>query len=182
MELTVDRIESRDELYRRATEEYGAALARMARAYEADADLRRDLSQEIHMALWRSFGKFNGRCSFRTWIYRVAHNVATSHVVRQTKAKRNALAFLSLEEAEAQADDVSVDISADRSQALARLFALIQRLDPPDRQVILAYLEGSDAESIAEITGLTSVSVWSKVHRIKNLLVRRFHRGGRNAL
>ncbi len=184
MELTADRIESPDELYRKAAQEFGAALARMACAYEADPDLRRDLSQEIHMALWRSFGKFHGRCSLRTWVYRVAQNVATSHIVRQTRGKRNALAFLTLEEAEAeaQAGGESVEVSADREQAQARLLALIQRLDPLDRQVILAYLEDLDAESIAEITGLSAANVWSKVHRIKNLLVRRFHAGGRNVL
>ena len=176
----MDRTETQDEFYRKVAAEYGAALARMAYAYEADPDLRRDLSQEIHLALWRSFGKFNGRCSLRTWIYRVAHNVATSHVIRQ--AKRNAPAFQTLEEAEAQAGDDNVEISADRTQALARLFALIQRLDPLDRQVILAYLEDLDAESIAEITGLSAANVWSKIHRIKNVLVRQFHRGGRDGL
>lgn len=178
----MDKIESQDEFYRKVAEEYGAALARMAYAYEADADLRRDLSQEIHLALWRSFGKFNGRCSLRTWIYRVAHNVATSHVIRQARSKRNVPAFLTLEEAEAQAGNENIEISADRTQALARLFALIQRLDPPDRQVILAYLEDLDAESIAEITGLSAANVWSKIHRIKNVLVRQFYAGGRNVL
>ena len=178
----MDRTETQDEFYRKVAEEYGAALDRMAYGYEAEPDLRRDLSQEIHLALWRSFGKFNGRCSLRTWVYRVAHNVATSHVIRQAKSKRNAPVFQSLEEAEAQAGGENVEISADRTQALARLFALIQLLDPLDRQVILAYLEDLDAESIAEITGLSAANVWSKIHRIKSVLVRRFHRGGRDGL
>jgi RNA polymerase sigma-70 factor, ECF subfamily len=177
----VDRIESQDELYLKAAQEYGAALARMAYAYEADPELRRDLSQEIHLAVWRSLAKFNGRCSLRTWIYRVAHNVAASHVVRQTRGKR-ARVYLTLEEAAAEAGIEDIELSADRAQALALLFALIQQLDPLDRQVITAYLEGLDAGSIAEITGISAANVWSKIHRIKNVLVRRFHRGGRNAL
>lgn len=178
----MDRTETQDELYQKATQEYGAVLARMAYAYEADPDLRRDLSQEMHLALWRSLGKFNGRCSLRTWIYRVAHNVATSHVVRQVRGKRIASAFLTLEEAESQTGDEDVEISTDRNHALDRLFGLIQRLDPLDRQVIMAYLGDLDAESIAEITGLSTQNVWSKIHRIKNVLSRRFPRGGRNAL
>lgn len=178
----MDRTETQDEFYQKVAEEYGAALARMAYAYEADPDLRRDLSQEIHLAVWRSFGKFNGRCSLRTWIYRVAHNVATSHVVKQTRGKRSGPAFLTLEEAEVQASGENVEISADRHKALAHLFALVQRLDPLDRQVMLAYLEDLDAESIAEITGLSVANVWSKVHRIKNVLIRQFHQGGRDGL
>jgi RNA polymerase sigma-70 factor (ECF subfamily) len=179
--VEVDRIESQDELYQKVAQQYGGALARMAYAYEADPDLRRDLSQEIHLALWRSFATFNGRCSLRTWIYRVAHNVATSHVVRQTKGK-SARTFLTLEEAENQAGAEDTEVSADRVHALNRLFALIQQLDPLDRQVIMAYLEDLDAESIAEITGLSAANVWSKIHRIKSALVRRYQRGGRNAL
>jgi RNA polymerase sigma-70 factor (ECF subfamily) len=177
----MDQTESQDELYQKVAQEYGESLARMVCAYEADPELRRELSQEIHLALWRSLAKFNGRCSLRTWTYREAHNVATSHVVRQTKA-RSVGTFLTLEEAEAQAGIEDVEDSADRAQALSRLFTLIQQLDPLDRQVIMAYLEGLDAESIAEVTGLSAANVWSKIHRIKNLLVRRFHRGDRNAL
>jgi len=177
----VDQTESQDELYQKVAQEYGEALARMVCAYEADPELRRELSQEIHLALWRSLAKFNGRCSLRTWIYRVAHNVATSHVVRQARGK-SVGAFLTLEEAEAQAGFEDVEHSADRAQALSRLFALIQQLDPLDRQLMMAYLEGLDAESIAEVTGLSAANVWSKIHRIKNMLVRRFHRGERNAL
>ena len=178
----MDRTETQDELYQKAAQEYGAVLARMAYAYEADPDLRRDLLQEMQLALWRSLGKFNGRCSLRTWIYRVAHNVAASHVVRQVRVKRIAPAFLTLEEAGAEAAGEDVEISTERNQALGRLFALIQRLDPLDRQVIMAYLEDLDAESIGEITGLSTENVWSKIHRIKNVLIRRFPRGGRNAV
>jgi len=178
----VDRTEIQDELYQKAAREYGAALARMAYAYEADPDLRRDLTQEMHLALWRSLAKFNGRCSLRTWVYRVAHNVATSHVVWQARSKRTTLAFLTLEEAETQAGGEDVEVSTDRNDALDRLFGLIQRLDPLDRQVIMAYLGDLDAESIAEITGLSAENVWSKIHRIKNVLIRRFPRGGRNAV
>lgn len=55
-----------DALYREAAATLGPALAR---SYEADADKRRDLVQEIHLALWKSFAGFNGDCSLRTWTY-----------------------------------------------------------------------------------------------------------------
>lgn len=69
------------ELYQQVVRTYGAAVERLARAYEADPDLRRDLLQEIHVALWRSFRGFDGRYSLRTWIYRVSHNAGASHVL-----------------------------------------------------------------------------------------------------
>ena len=47
---------------------FGQALERLATAYEADPEKRRDLVQEIHFAIWRSFAGFDGRCSLRTWL------------------------------------------------------------------------------------------------------------------
>jgi RNA polymerase sigma-70 factor (ECF subfamily) len=167
---------SRDNLYREAAAEYGDALDRLARAYEADPDRRRDLLQEIHFALWRSFGGFDGRCSQRTWVYRVAHNAAASHVIRQRRA--NAGVLVGLEEIEAAPDPNDERAAADRREALDRLLALIRQLKPLDRQIIFSYLEGLDAAAIGEITGLSPGNVATKIHRIKSILTRQFHTGG----
>jgi len=69
-------------------------------------------------------------------------------------------------------------LAADRHTAHEDLLRLIQRLKPVDRQVILSYLEGMDAASIGEITGLTAANVAAKIHRIKQILARRSRRGG----
>ena len=66
------------EMFEDAVLAHGPALGRLALAYEMNPEDRRDLLQEIHLALWRSFATFDDRCSLRTWVYRVAHNVATS--------------------------------------------------------------------------------------------------------
>ena len=164
------------ELYDEVAATFGGALERLARAYEADEDLRRDLLQEIHVALWRSFEGFDGRCSVRTWIYRVAHNVGASHVLRQQRTRAQEL--VGLEDMENLVDAANGPEAADRSHALGRLLGLIQRLKPLDRHVILSYLEGLDAASIGEITGLSAGNVATKIHRIKNMLARQFQQGG----
>lgn len=166
---------SPDELYEEATTTYGAALDRLARAYEADPDTRRDLLQEIHLALWRSFEHFAQRCSLRTWVYQVAHNTAVSHVVRQRRIHAR---LVSLEEIETLPVREEDQLAVDRRTALEHLSRLIQRLMPLDRQVILSYLEGMDAASIGEITGISPANVAMKIHRIKDILIRRCRRGG----
>ena len=70
---------------------------------------------------------------------------------------------------------VDRDDALDRQRAMDRLPMMIQRLEPFDRQVILLYLEGLDAASIAEITGTTAGNVATKVHRIKRILAARFN-------
>lgn len=166
---------SQDDLYQEAADAYGSALDRLARAYEADPETRRDLLQDIHLQLWRSLGSFDRRCSLKTWVYRVAHNVATGHVVRQRRI-RTTLACI--EEIESMPSGQESELAAaSRNIALERLSRLIQKLKPLDRQVIVLYLEGMDAGSTAEITGLSAANVAMKVHRIKNVLRLWFNEG-----
>lgn len=169
---------SQDGQYRDAANQYGSALERLARGYEADSEKRRDLIQEIHFQLWRSFQRFDARCSTRTWVYRVAHHVAASHVLRE---RRTFSKLVNLEELETLADKTQGQFAADQHMNLERLSVLIQQLKPLDRQVIVSYLEDMDAASIGEITGLSPANVAMRVHRIKNILARRFHEGGQYA-
>ena len=169
---------SQDDLYRDVVEEYGSSLQRLVSAYENDPDKRRDLSQDIHLQLWRSFQLYDGRCSLRTWVYRVAHHVAASYVMRE---RRVFSALVSLEELEAFPDKEQAQVGAEQRINLTRLSMLIQRLKPLDRQVIVCWLEGMDAASIGEITGLSAGSVAMRVHRIKNILARQFGEGVKHA-
>ncbi len=71
-----------NELYTRAVAECGRMLDRLTAGYEADLDKRRDLRQDIHLQLWRSFGAFDGRCSLKTWTLRVAEDYRPMWYVR----------------------------------------------------------------------------------------------------
>lgn len=167
---------NQDERYREAAAGYGAAIERLARGYEAEPDARRDLVQDIHVALWRSFAGFDDRCALRTWVYRVAHNVAASHAARDRR--RRGAGWASVEELERLPADDDPEAAVGESRALARLMALIQALKAPDRQVVLLYLEDLDAAAIGEVTGLSPGTVAVKIHRAKALLARRFAEGG----
>ncbi len=163
---------SQDGSYRAAAEQFGGAIARLARGYEADPGLADDLVQDIHAALWRSFAYFEGQCSVRSWVYRIAHNTAVSHVQSRMRQGRGGL--VSLEDIEPVASDIDTEATADASQTSTRLMATIHRLAPADRQVMLLYLEDLTAAEIGEVTGLSAAAVATRIHRIKGLLARQF--------
>ena len=161
----------RDELYETAIGEFGRALDRLAAGYEADAEKRHDLRQDIHFQLWRSFEVFDGRCSLKTWTFRVAHNTAVSYVNRE---RRNNAGVVSLEEIERTQLDKDRQPDIDRQRTLQQLSQFIRQLKPLDRQIMISHLEDMDAATIAEITGLSPANVGMKIHRIKNILSNRF--------
>lgn len=165
----------RDALYERIAAEYSAPLVRLARAHEADSSLQQDLIQEIHIALWRSLPSFGGRCSLRTWVYRVAHNVAATHVLR--RRRRFDKLLVDLDDVEIAADEPEPDRSVDEARMLGRIHELVRRLKPTDREVFVLYLEGLGADEIAEIAGLSLTNTGTKIHRIKRLLSERLSAG-----
>jgi RNA polymerase sigma-70 factor (ECF subfamily) len=163
----------REDIYQDAAARYGEALERLVRAYEANPDKQRDLLQEIHLAMWESFVRYEGRCSLRTWVYRVAHNTAISHVLREKRTNT----WVGLEDIEAVPDRGPAHSDADRGLVLDRLLELIRRLRPPDRQLMSLYLEEMSAEGIGEILGISPGNVRVRVHRVKRILTRRFGGG-----
>ena len=130
--------DSREERYVGAVAVYGGALMRLARGYEADGDQRQDLLQEIHLALWRSLSVFDGRCSERTWVFRVAHNAAANYIARQRRGRTAAL--VALEEFPHLAAGSSQEDDVDEQRGLVQLTEIVQALKPLDKQVALLYL------------------------------------------
>jgi RNA polymerase sigma-70 factor (ECF subfamily) len=151
-------------------------MQRLVRGYEADPDKQKDLLQEIHIELWKSFASFDGRCSLRTWVYRLAHNVGASHVVRSRRLSSRLTDLEKLEDEMPGIDEKQVD-----RRLSARIFDLIRRLKPMDRQIIMLYLEGEEAGPIAEVTGLSPASVATRIHRIKKALKQKYIEGGADA-
>nr|WP_245198562.1 sigma-70 family RNA polymerase sigma factor [Sphingopyxis italica] len=165
-----------DRLFTEAIDRFGGALARLARGYEADADLRRDLEQELQVALWQSFAAFDGRCSLSTWVWRVAHNRATSHMLANKRHAQRGWA--SIEEVEIADANATPFERADSDRAMALILSIIDRLDPPDRQILLLYLEGVAGAEIGAVTGVSPDAVAAKIHRFKSMLTRRFGGAG----
>jgi RNA polymerase sigma-70 factor, ECF subfamily len=163
-----------DALYEQAITEHGTMIRRLGRGYEADPERRRDLLQDVHLELWRSLGLFDGRCALRTWVYRVAHNVAASHIVRE---RRTASRLVDLEALDPEPVRVDGQTQADERHAAQKLLGLIHRLRPADRQIILLYLEGESAAEIAQVTGFSPSNIATKIHRIKKLLHQQYTEG-----
>lgn len=164
-------VPDQDQRYLEAAQAHGGAMQRLARAMEANPDRRRDLLQEMHVALWRSLAGFDGRCSLKTWVYRVAHNVASTHVGREMRANRGRVGEEALGSVEAPENPAT---DYEREDALERLNGWIRGLKPADRQVMTLYLEELDAPSIAEITGFTAGAVMTRISRLKARLAAEF--------
>lgn len=137
---------------------------KVAGSYSRSGSEREDLVQEICLQLWRAFPRYDRNRSFTTWMYRVALNVAISELRRPHRSEAGR--FESLEEIHLEIPDTADD----RGQRLEAMYALIGRLAPLDRALILLYLDDRDHADIAEVLGISETNVATKIGRIKQRL------------
>jgi RNA polymerase sigma factor (sigma-70 family) len=147
------------ERFQTLLEEHKKILYKVSNLYSRNRDDRNDLTQEIIVELWRSFRKFDNRCRFSTWMYRVALNVAISFYRRESRRIRHVIS----------AEQHLLAATADEKLGddLRTLYQFIEQLDPLHKALILLYLEGNSYQEIAEILGITETNVGTKINRVK---------------
>lgn len=152
----------------RLYDEYAAALGRLAGAYAATREDREDLLQEIAAAMWKALPGYRGEASERTWLYRIAHNVAiTATVKARRRARREVAHDEPLDDPPARAN-AEQDLLAGEKRRM--LLDAVRGLAPQDRQITVLHLEGLSSAEVAEVTGLQEGAVATRLTRIREKL------------
>lgn len=139
---------------------------KVAATYCAHAEDRRDLVQEIHTQMWRAFSRYDADRPFATWAYRIALNVAISHV-RQATYRQGRMETYDAQEADPV--DPST-LSAETDDRVRMLYVVVERLDPFDRALLLLHLEGYRHAEIADVLGLSATNVSTRLSRLRTRL------------
>ena len=137
---------------------------KVANGYARGIEDRDDLAQEIAAELWRAWPRYDPARSFSTWMYRVALNVAISHVREQSVRGRHDAVPLD-EGIHDIADATASD--HERDQHIRLLQGFIRRQAPLDRALLLLYLDDRPQREIAEILGIGESNVSTKIGRLK---------------
>jgi RNA polymerase sigma factor (sigma-70 family) len=140
-------------------EAYAGPIRRLCAAYAAGGADREDLFQDIFLAIWRALPGFRGESSVRTWLYRIAHNVALTW---QTRDRRRHSRETPLHDELAVAGEMEL-----RRLALKQAIAA---MEPVDRNLTLLWLEGLSAAEIEDVTGIKSATVAVRLSRIRKQL------------
>ena len=152
---------------------YQARIVNYASAMVHDAGAAEDVAQETFVRAWRALGRFRGESTFKTWLYRIATNVARTHLDRRGRRARIADRSLDDEAEPLQAGDVPSP-APDAETALVRREAIDRALSElPDelrQALVLRDVEGLDYKEIAGVTGAPIGTVESRIFRARRRL------------
>ncbi|MCE2541230.1 MAG: sigma-70 family RNA polymerase sigma factor [Acidobacteria bacterium] len=152
---------------------YQARIVNYASAIVHDAGAAEDVAQETFVRAWRGLGRFRGESAFKTWLYRIATNVARTHLDRRGRQARIGDRSLDDETEPLQAGDVpspapDAETSLVRREAIDR--ALAELPDELRAALVLRDVEGLDYKEIAGVTGAPIGTVESRIFRARRRL------------
>jgi RNA polymerase sigma-70 factor (ECF subfamily) len=130
-----------------------------------------DLTQETFLRAWEKMDTFEGRCSFSTWLYRIAVNLALNHLRRAKK-----IIYTDVEPSVIEGR--LPEDKAEKRFEMAAVRESVLSLAPNLRAcVVLHYFEAKPIDEIADILGIPRGTAGWRLHvarkKLKNELAKR---------
>lgn len=138
-------------------------IFKIASVYTDTIEDKNDLVQEIICQLWKSFDTFNQKSALSTWMYRVAMNVAIYHL----KVFKRKVLTVPMNE---QISDVRETENSGIEEKWEIVRKQLNNLNLLDKGIMMLYLENKSYDEIAEIVGISTSNVGTKLSRIKEKL------------
>jgi RNA polymerase sigma-70 factor (ECF subfamily) len=135
-----------------------------------------DLTQDSFIKAFQSINRFQGNCSFFTWLYKIAVNTTLSHLRKNKMRSFFSLEKLNEEGSAAEVIEKLTDKNgADRDAYLRelqeKLNEALLKLSIAHRTVITLFeIDGLSHGEIAEIMGCSEGTVRSRLHYAKQVL------------
>jgi RNA polymerase sigma-70 factor (ECF subfamily) len=142
-----------------------------------DREEARDLAQDVFLQVFRTLGRFEGRSSLKTWIYRITVNQCRNRQRWWRRRRRDRA--LSLEQLK-PADEARLVAPGDapfqdveRRELALRVQAALLKISFDHRSIlVLREVEGMSCEEIATTLGLPEGTVKSRLARARDGLRR----------
>lgn len=155
----------RETLFADAARRHAGLVGRIALSYERDEALRRELVQDIWLALWVALERFRGDSSLKTFIAAIAQKRSISHVTRRAREPRQEPLDEMLESPSPQPDEIALG-----NDMRKHLVESIRSLPLPQREAIVLSFEGFSYAEIGEVLGISANAALLRCQRARTAL------------
>lgn len=180
--------------FMRLVEQYQVAMVRLAQVYVRDRAVAEEVAQDAWVAVLKSLRQFEGRSSFKTWLFHILVNAARTRSQRE----RRSMPFSALapDDGGLLGDEPSVaperfrpadtpyaggwvafpqpwdalpEVSADNRETRERIAAAIERLPASQQSVIrLRDIEGYSADEVCQMLDISEGNQRVLLHRARS--------------
>lgn len=175
----IDRARRGDrDAFRVLVERHSRSVFRLAWRMTGNEPDAEDMVQETFLKAWKQIGKFDGRASFATWLYRICANCSLDHI-RMAKRKQDLSPGPDDESVDPFSQMAASAPSPERlalsSEITARLLPALDELSEMERVAfVMRHYEGVGIEEISVALGVqpgaAKHSVFRAVQKLRRAL------------
>jgi RNA polymerase sigma-70 factor (ECF subfamily) len=143
-------------------EHYKQVIYKVCLIYATDDDVLNDLYQEVLLNLWTSFPRFQNECKESTWLYRVALNTCITYIRKESTRIPTIPLTIDMESI--------LEEQEEHGSLLRKMYRMINRLEKPERAILMLWLEDNSYEEIADVMNISKANVGMKLMRIREKL------------
>ncbi|MBN1693906.1 sigma-70 family RNA polymerase sigma factor [candidate division WOR-3 bacterium] len=159
--------EQRKEIFDKVVKTNTPRIYKMIYNMTNNAEITRELTQEVFVNAWRGFKTFRGDSAVYTWLYRIALNSVFKY--RREQAREGKI--ISIDDITHLATEGNPEkalIKKSDQQLIKRMLYLLPR--KYQEVLVLRYYEDCDYLTISQILGIPIGTVRSRLHRTLNEL------------
>lgn len=156
-----------DRIFEQVVNEYSRQVLNVALRILGDADLANDVHQEVFLAIWQRWHKYNGRLNWRAYLYRTTVRKAIE------LARRSRIESLAESRPEWDVSNEKPDGQLRADELQQKLALCLARLPKRQAEVfVLSRIEGLKHETVAQLLGCSQKTVRVHLHRALKRLAR----------
>jgi RNA polymerase sigma-70 factor, ECF subfamily len=190
----IDALRAGDEqTFARLVQDYSPGMLRVARMFVSSRAIAEDVVQDAWIGVLNGIGRFEGRSSLKTWIYRILTNTAKTRAAREGRSIPFSALAVADEEGGVDPDrflgddsrfpghwaapprrwDVQPEGRLLAAETLAVIEREIEKL-PPNQAIVVTMrdVEGFDAEDVRNALEISETNQRVLLHRARSRLRR----------
>jgi RNA polymerase sigma-70 factor (ECF subfamily) len=131
---------------------------------------RDDLFQEVFLIVYRKLPEYDGRASFRAWLYGICVRTVSSYRRSARVRRQESQQYGDVEQRESQVA-INPEYSAESRRSYAELEALLGKLEEDKRTVFVLYeLEEMPMTEVAQAVGCPLQTAYSRLHAARKAM------------
>ncbi len=168
--IIIEASEGSTEAFESIYKEYSGFVYNVAFRVVKNIDEAQEVTQDVFLTVYRKLKSFKFKSSFKTWVYRIAVNMAIDHARKSSREQDHAVQYENNNKLNKAIDPVGENI--EREQQEKTISTLLEALSPDQRVcIVLRSVEGLSYQEIAESLNININTVRSRLKRAREKLI-----------
>lgn len=166
--LTLLSTDKKEKAFRALFDRYHPFVLKKCKRFIRNTAEAEDTAQSVFLKLNSHYQTFEGKASFKTWLYAITYKECLLFLRKEKKVTFKSVDLDELKEHYDHIDlEVEIDMEANRN------LNLLNEIDPFDKALLLMkYKDGMKFKTMAEVLQLTEASIKMRLKRAKSRLLK----------